>query len=69
MAEVKVLPLPLAARVAELESRVEGIEYLIADMRAEMGLPSITAPDAARLVAEERYRPFTRPPSNPERNP
>ena len=44
-------------RIAELESRVEGLELLLADLISERqptGAP-LLAPDAARLVAEERY--------------
>jgi hypothetical protein len=43
-------------RLSEVESRLEGIEYLLTDIRQEMGMHPITAPDAARLVEEERRR-------------
>jgi hypothetical protein len=45
-----------ARRIAELESRVEGLEWLLAET-LDRNAPesSVLAPDAARKVAEERY--------------
>jgi hypothetical protein len=41
----------LEERLAEVEERLEGLEYLLAHVLAERGI----APEAARAVAEERY--------------
>ena len=44
-------------RIAELELRVEGLELLLADLLGSQqprGAP-LLAPEAAQLVAEERY--------------
>lgn len=56
----------LDARLTEVEERLEGVEYLLADLRQHLEMHPLTAPEAARMIEEERYRAF--PQTNNERS-